>query len=428
MENDELIKGRTTYIYGLFEVGKENEIRYVGKTFNPSKRLVNHLYDKNNTYKANWIKSVLKKGSKISYIIIEECNDSNWKNREIFWISEYKKIGHKLTNYSIGGEGSTVYTITYNECKEIMMDKNVNSKNEFVKWLKSDYYDDRIPKSPREVFKEWVSWGDFLGTGKIQDNKLSLVYLSYEECKKWIVDNLDTENITSIIYKKMARNGEIPDFIPNRPNRFYEKRGWISWSDFLSNDKIIQNQKKVFVSYEECKKFANDNNIKSLTSWWKIEKPLNIPSTPYSIYNEWVSWSDFLGVEIISDNEKAKLYMSYEDAKKYLYENLPHIYSKPQFKRYILDNNIKNIPLNPDNSYKGKGWVNWDSFFSRDYLPYDEAKKIVKDLNIKTNKEWRIFNKTKDKKYKNIPNCPDKIYKNDWIDWFDWLGKEKKVS
>ena len=44
---------------------------------------------------------------------------------------------------------------------------------------KSDWYDkvrdkvipQHIPKNPREVFKSsWVSWGDFLGTGKVCDN------------------------------------------------------------------------------------------------------------------------------------------------------------------------------------------------------------------------------------------------------------------
>jgi hypothetical protein len=34
--------------------------------------------------------------------------------------------------------------------------------------------------------------------------------------------------------------------IPNRPNRFYKNRGWIS-GEILSNNKI-QNQKKVFLN------------------------------------------------------------------------------------------------------------------------------------------------------------------------------------
>ena len=35
---------KITYIYGLYEVGKEDEIRYVGKSDNPKIRLINHMY------------------------------------------------------------------------------------------------------------------------------------------------------------------------------------------------------------------------------------------------------------------------------------------------------------------------------------------------------------------------------------------------
>ena len=42
----------------------------------------------------------------------------------------------------------------------------------------------------------------------------------------------------------------MPVFIPRRPERYYKNRGWVNWSDFLSNDKI-QNQKKVFLDYDE---------------------------------------------------------------------------------------------------------------------------------------------------------------------------------
>jgi len=50
---------RITYIYGLYEVGKENEIRYVGKSDNIYKRLKDHRNDKANNHKTCWIKSIL---------------------------------------------------------------------------------------------------------------------------------------------------------------------------------------------------------------------------------------------------------------------------------------------------------------------------------------------------------------------------------
>lgn len=434
MEN---LSTRITYIYGLYEVGKEDEIRYVGKSDNPRKRFNNHIkqmkYEKN-TYKNNWINSVYNRNSKVEMVILEIVDYNIWQEKEIYWISKMKRIGNKLTNLTIGGDGTPgyyTYDISYNECKKYLLEnENIKSKSSFYNWIKSDKYNKKIPRNPREVFilrNEWVSWGDFLSTYKVQDNQIKNIYISYNDAKNWIKNNLKS-GLTSVLYKQYVKENIIPDFIPNRPDRFYHKRGWISWSDFLDNENIIQNQKREFVSYDECKKYARDNNVKSLSSWIKIKKPINIPSVPPSCYKEWVSWSDFLGVEIISDQDKSKMYMSYDECKKFIYENLDKINSKSQLRSHILKNNIKNIPLNPELSYKNKGWVSWDSFLSKEYLNFKDAKEVVKKLNIKSNKEWRIFIKNKDKIYKNIPNSPDKFYKSEWIDWYDWLGNKKKCK
>ena len=41
MENED--NCRITYIYGLYEVGKEDEIRYIGKSDNPKSRTYKHI-------------------------------------------------------------------------------------------------------------------------------------------------------------------------------------------------------------------------------------------------------------------------------------------------------------------------------------------------------------------------------------------------
>ena len=435
MEN---LSTRITYIYGLYEVGKEDDIRYVGKSDNPKKRFYNHTrqmkYEKNK-YKNNWINSVYNRNSKIEMVILEIVDYNIWQEKEIHWISEMKKNGNKLTNLTTGGDGSSgylTYNISYDECKKYLFEnENIKSKSGFYNWIKSDKYNKKIPKEPRMVFNlrdEWISWGDFLSTYKVQDNQIKNDYITYNDAKKWIKDNLKTANLTSVLYKKLTKENIIPYFIPNRPERFYQKRGWISWSDFLSNENIIQNQKKKFVSYDECRKYALYNDIKTVSSWYKNNKPNNIPSVPKDVYNEWTNWSDFLDVFIISDQDKSKLYMSYDECKKYIYDNLPHINSGPQLRKYVIDNDIINIPLNPDFSYKDKGWISWDSFLSKDYLNYEDSKKIVKKLNIKSNSEWRKWIKNKDKKYKNIPKNPNIVYKKEWVSWYDWLGNKKKCE
>ena len=54
-------------------------------------------------------------------------------------------------------------------------------------------------------------------------------------------------------------------------------------------------------------------------------------------------------------------------------------------------------------------------------MTYEESKKIIIELNIKTEREYKI--KVKENKIpNNIPNKPSRFYKNrDWISWGDFL-------
>lgn len=37
--------------------------------------------------------------------IIDECDETNWQDREKYWIKIYKDLGYDLTNSSVGGKG-----------------------------------------------------------------------------------------------------------------------------------------------------------------------------------------------------------------------------------------------------------------------------------------------------------------------------------
>lgn len=91
-------------IYGLREIGT-NEFRYIGLTTKSiNDRLRRHLRDKKVDHKTNWIKKVGKEN--IEIVIIEDGIDTYEKlcEKEIFYISEYRKT-NRLTNIANGGEG-----------------------------------------------------------------------------------------------------------------------------------------------------------------------------------------------------------------------------------------------------------------------------------------------------------------------------------
>jgi len=58
-------------------------------------------------------------------------------------------------------------------------------------------------------------------------------YLSYEESKKWILNNYG--KITVKIFREYCKNNTLPIFIPKKPERFYDNFNWI---DFLSKNKL----------------------------------------------------------------------------------------------------------------------------------------------------------------------------------------------
>jgi len=289
-----------TFIYGLYHKNDEKkEIRYIGKSDNPEHRLKRHKdntkyrkkINKKLTHKENWIISC---DYNIDFIILKECDKNDWPELERRLIKNYTR----LTNTSNGGEGGSglKYHISYEDCKKwIRENVDIKSKTEWYKNL--DKLSDNIPKNPRQRYKNdgWVSWGDFLGTGRVSDNYVN--YLNYDDAKK-IIKQLNIKKV--VIYRKLAKNGELQNDIPNRPERYYKSRGWVSWGDFLSCN-IIANQNKKFFNLEEFKLNVKKLNIKKISEYKKYclsgYRDERMPTNPLIVYRreyKGLSWQDII--------------------------------------------------------------------------------------------------------------------------------------
>lgn len=96
---------RINYIYGLADP-LSGVVRYVGKSFDPVKRMNGHLrIKKPKTYKEKWISSILKAGLLPELVILEATTKNAASEREIFWIAKYLSEGVRLTNGTAGGDG-----------------------------------------------------------------------------------------------------------------------------------------------------------------------------------------------------------------------------------------------------------------------------------------------------------------------------------
>ena len=141
--------------------------------------------------------------------------------------------------------------------------------------------------------------------------------------------------------------------------------------DFLGSENISNSLRaKNFINYSEAKKIVKAMNFNSISEFKKAHKlkkmSAKIPSNPNITYknNGWKGWSDFLGVVIISTNNKK--FKSYLEAKSYVQKL--GIKSSTMWKLYIKNNLIDDdMPRMPDWTYKAKGdWKGWADFLNKE--------------------------------------------------------------
>lgn len=89
------------------------------------------------------------------------------------------------------------------------------------------------------------------------------------------------------------------------------------------------------------------------------------------------------------------------------------------------------IPSEPQNSYKHKGWVDWSDWLGAKILtknkiwqPFSVARAYVHTLKLSNGNAWSDWIKSNER-LADIPSNPQRVYKEKgWLDWYDWLGTE----
>ena len=117
------------YIYTLKHPDTQ-EVRYVGKSKRPKRRLSEHTYQRlletKKTHLAYWLLSLLKEGKKPIMEIVAETED-DWESLEQEWIKKFSN----LCNHTEGGEGCHGYKqpeAHLQKRRQAMLGKNVGKK------------------------------------------------------------------------------------------------------------------------------------------------------------------------------------------------------------------------------------------------------------------------------------------------------------
>ena len=161
-----------------------------------------------------------------------------------------------------------------------------------------------------------------------------------------------------------------------------------------------------YYSYDEAKKIVKSYNIKTgreFKDWHTKTKPKHIPYHPERAYKaEWTNIYDFLGIsekeskKYLSDKKREK-WLSYDEAKKIVIKL--KLKSNKEWKTFYKTNSISNIPSTPNKVYKGDGWISWADFlgtnnvYAGNFLPFNEAHSFILKQNIFVkDKLWNCWN------------------------------------
>ena len=84
---------RLVSIYALAEPHAPYEVRYIGKSTDPERRLYEHVQraPTGSTWSARWIQSLLRADERPLLIILERTEQGRWAERERWWVASYRR-------------------------------------------------------------------------------------------------------------------------------------------------------------------------------------------------------------------------------------------------------------------------------------------------------------------------------------------------
>lgn len=251
------------------------------------------------------------------------------------------------------------------------------------------------------------------------------------------VSVLNVKNIKQITSSESwfsASIGDVKKIFPVSPKAQY---GDNVWNDVIEEQTKIEKRilagklkkRSLFVSYLVASRIACAMNIESMRDWSKKHKEifsaynLPIPSAPHLTYKEsgWEGWGDFLKTGRTQDYE----FLTYEEAKKII--EILGIKTTTQFKEFI-NSPLANpkFPKRPDHVYKDV-WTSWIDFLSSKFVTYDQAREALRPLKMCSEGDFRTLGKH-GLRPEGIPSHPSVFYAREFISWAHFLGWEDEIE
>ncbi|TFG96310.1 hypothetical protein E4H12_11380, partial [Candidatus Thorarchaeota archaeon] len=123
--------------------------------------------------------------------------------------------------------------LPWGEAREFMRGEMIPSRGKFFEWW-SRNKPKAIPRFPYRVYKEWVSWNDFLGTDNKFNEKVGRSWRQLDEASMWVHKLKLGSQAQWMDWCKEV--GNLPVDIPARPDLVYDK--WRSWKHWLGSKTV----------------------------------------------------------------------------------------------------------------------------------------------------------------------------------------------
>eukprot|EP00947_MAST-08B_sp_MAST-8B-sp1_P003452 g3452.t1 len=197
--------------------------------------------------------------------------------------------------------------------------------------------------------------------------------------------------------------------------------------------------------YSRASEIVRRLKLKSQKEWkeWSKsgQRPSNVPGNPDKVYKDkgWVSYPEWMGYQANDSKAKSQQMLGFTAARVIVVKlKLRRVKEWNEWRK--SGQRPSNVPSNPEKVYKDKGWVSWPDWMGYQYthgdasrgksqmLPYSRASEIVRQLKLKSQKEWTEWSKS-GQRPSNVPSSPDKVYKDKgWVSYPEWMGYQANDS
>ena len=127
--------------------------------------------------------------------------------------------------------------LKYDQAARIAKEAGCVSRKSFWDWHAAAR-PNNIPKMPQRVYKEWTTWGEFLGTNNTFQIYEKGSYRKYWEAVRWAQKTCKEQGLTKSLdwlHYYDEHEADIPKDIPKNAHYHY-KEDWLGWATWLGSN------------------------------------------------------------------------------------------------------------------------------------------------------------------------------------------------